>query len=348
MIKIKLSLVFISVGAVFFLTTGCGGKAENSVAKLRYVKVVQPENGVAGATTEFNGVVQEGQIAAVAFRVGGPVTAILAEEGDYVQKGDLLAAIDPRDYQVHVSVAQAQYQQAKGEYERFSQLYNDDKLPANTYEKLKLAYKAAESNYENAKNALSDTKLTAPMSGYVFKRFINKHETIGPGMPAFTVLNMNDLEVVFGVPESMVAKLSSSVTAKVFVLEHNIDAIVKSVAGKSGDNNLYEVRLGIKNPDAKSIRPGMSARIVVNGENVGNTALVIPVESLFYKQGAAYVWVFNELQGVVQMRGVTIGQLTTTGQVQIVEGLKGSDKVVCAGTHSLHDNQPVRIMPLKM
>ncbi|WP_026473983.1 efflux RND transporter periplasmic adaptor subunit [Alkaliflexus imshenetskii] len=338
--------IILFVAGLLFASFGCGRKAVEEVKQPRIVKVAMPHNGGQIAVSEFNAYIEESLTAEVPFRVGGPVIGLYAEPGDYVKAGAVLATIDPRDFQLRFQAAEAQYNQAKGEYERYLELYNQGKLPANTIDKLETAWLAAKTNWENARNALADTRLTAPFSGHVFQRNINRHETIAPGMPAFTILNMDEVEVVFGIPESMVARMATVQKAVVVVSGISVDAAVKSVAGKSNSNNLFEVRLVMKNPDTQLVRPGMSARVLVNGGAADVTHPSIPVESVFYRQGAPHVWVYDEALGKVASRAISTGALLHGGQIEILSGLETRDKVVVAGTHSLHENQFVRVSSL--
>ncbi len=338
--------VILLLAGLLFASFGCGRKVVEENQQPRFVKIAMPHNGGRIAVAEFNAYLEESLTADVAFRVGGPVNGIYAESGDYVKAGDVLATIDSRDFQLRLQAAEAQYNQAKGEYERYLELYNQGKLPANTIEKLKTAWLAAKTNWENAGNALADTRLTAPFSGHIFQRNINRHETIAPGMPAFTILNMDVVEVVFGIPESMVARMATAQKARVVVSGFSVDAAVKSVAGKSNSNNLFEVRLVMKNPDTELVRPGMSARVLVNGGADEAENPSIPVESVFFRQGAPHVWIFDEASGKVVSRAISTGELLHGGQIEILSGIQLHDKVVVAGTHSLHENQIVRVSSL--
>lgn len=329
---------------IIVLMANCSRPGQSVSSEPRVVKAITPVASKSNFQLEFNGTLVESRKADIAFRVGGPISAIFAEEGDFVKTGDLLASIDPRDYQIRLIAAEAQFNQAKAEYERYSELHNQNKLPANTYEKLKTAYLAAKSNWENAINAHIDTRLYAPFSGYIFKRNINRHETIVPGISAFTIIDLSDLEVVFGIPETMVPKMGKPVIASVEAGGMEIQANLKSVAGKSGDNNLYEVRLSLNNPDVTKIKPGMSARIIMTiNTDVNSQSFLIPIEAVFYKQQTPYVWIFNEASGSVSARQIKTGSLNGNGQIDVVTGLSGSEKIIAAGVNSLLEDQKVRL-----
>ncbi len=339
----KIAMFFVAIGFGTLLTLGCS-RTQDTTFVPRNVKVVTPESAGGITTHAFNGVLEEARKVDLAFRVGGPVIGVFAEEGDFVRQGTLLAAIDPRDYQVQLRSAEVQFKQAKGEYDRFKELYEQGKLPSNTIEKLEAAFLAAESNLDRARHALEDTRLLAPFSGTVFQKNINKHETTAAGMVVFTIIDMSELEVVFGVPESLVVQMTTPAAAKVQVGRLSLPATIKSVAGKSGEDNLFEVRLAINNPDAEAIRPGMNARIELELEKGKQAGATVPVEAVFYLNGAPFVWIYDELSSTIASRAIQSGQLLTGGRMEIISGIDMDDKIVSAGVHSLFEDQKVRAM----
>ncbi len=330
---------------ILILITSCKDVEQKGPVKLRPVKTTKPMVGQVADNMDFNGLVKESGIAGVAFRVGGTVNGIYVNEGDYVQSGDLLASLDARDYKVGLNAAEAQFVQAKSEYERYQGLYNQGKFPANSYEKIKTNFVALKSNYEKAINTLADTRLYAPFSGYIYKRSINNHETIAPGSHAFTIVNIHDLDVVFGVPETILPMLTSQITATARVSGIDIPTKLRSIATKSGDNNLYEVHLSFQNPDKNKVRPGMSAKVFVTyNKESGNNVFTLPVQAVFYRQKKSYVWIYDNVSQVVTSKMVVAGNLNSLGQIEILQGLSGDETIVVGGVNSLFENQKVRVV----
>ena len=77
----------------------------------------------------------------LAFRVAGPIRKIYVNEGQYVKKGQLLAELDPRDYQIQFNATQAEYTQVKGEADRIIELYRRGSVSVNEYDKAVAARK---------------------------------------------------------------------------------------------------------------------------------------------------------------------------------------------------------------
>ena len=107
----------------------------------------------------------------LSFRVAGPIRAVLPEVGAFVKKGELIAEIDPRDYEIQLSATEAEYNQVKEEAGRVIELYNRGSVPVNDYDKAVAGVKQITAKYDAHKNALADTRLTAPFDGYIQKKY---------------------------------------------------------------------------------------------------------------------------------------------------------------------------------
>ncbi|MBI9061610.1 MAG: efflux RND transporter periplasmic adaptor subunit [Marinilabiliaceae bacterium] len=335
-------LVMIGLGLV-----GCHPKESTIAVKRRYVKVMQPGKTVSSKEHVFNGQLKEKREVDVAFKVGGQVLEILVDEGDYVKEGQTIARMDKRDYKIRLQSATAQFNQMKGEYERYQQLYDKKKLPVNTLEKLKAGYLAAESGYEAATNALNDTELKAPFSGFIYHKNIDKFENVNPGQPIVTLIDVSELEVNFSLSESQVQVASNfdRITCDVPNANlNNIPASFLSMNEKSNGNDMFDVRLMIANPQKGGLKPGMSARVRVVMPQNSDALIKVPVESIFYKVNSPYVWIYDATNSTVKSRKVTIGNLAQQGYVSVSKGLKQEDQVVTAGIHTLTEDQQVKIL----
>ena len=326
---------------------GCSEKESATTVKQRYVKVIQPGKTDSSKEYVFNGQLKEKREVNVAFKVGGQVLEILVNEGDYVREGQVIAQMDTRDYKIQLQSATAQFNQMKGEYERYQQLYDKKKLPVNTLEKLKAGFLSAESGYKAAQNALNDTELTAPFSGYIYHKNIDKFENVGPGQPIVTLIDVSHLEVHFSLSESQVQVASEfdRITCDVPNAKlYDIPAEFLSMNEKSNGNDMYDVRLMIDNTQKGSLKPGMSTRVRVKMPQKSDAMIKVPVESIFYKEKSAYVWIYDDTAATVKSRQVSVENLAQHGFVAVSHGLKQDDWVITAGVHSLTEEQPVKIL----
>ena len=119
---------------------------------------------------QFPGKVKAAQDISLAFRVSGTISKIHVKDGTRVQEGQLLAELDPTDYQVQLDATEAEYQQIKAEAERVMALYKDNGTTPNANDKAVYGLKQITAKYKHHKDQLAYTRLYAPFNGYVQKR----------------------------------------------------------------------------------------------------------------------------------------------------------------------------------
>lgn len=116
------------------------------------------------------------------------------------KEGQLLAELDPTDYQVQLDATEAEYQQIKAEAERVMALYKDNGTTPNANDKAVYGLKQITAKYKHHKDQLAYTRLYAPFNGYVQKRLFEAHETIGAGMPVIAMISGGTPEVEINLP----------------------------------------------------------------------------------------------------------------------------------------------------
>lgn len=121
-------------------------------------------------------------------------------DGTYVRKGQLLAELDPADYQIQLDAAEAEYQSVKAEAERVMALYKENVTTPDANDKAMYGLKQITAKYNHAKDQLEYTRLYAPFSGYVQKRLFDSHETIAAGMPVVSIISEGTPEVEINLP----------------------------------------------------------------------------------------------------------------------------------------------------
>ncbi len=337
----------ILVLSVIFLAA-CGSK--NEEAKTEQPRFVKVENVVDQQQQEklvFNGSVKEKSLISVSFRVGGPLVKVNVNSGDFVRKGQLIAVIDKRDYEIQVQTTKAQYEQLSGEYKRYKELFEKNKIPANTYEKIESGYLMAKSAYDNALNQLKDTELRAPISGYIHEKLVETHQTVGAGMPIVSILDLSQIEVVVSVPENQLLKVKYCKQYFVDVKNAGVsqqEVSLLSIGEKTQGDGLYEVKFKMNNAEIGNVYPGMTAEITIYCPDE-TQGITIPSSAVFNKKGKDFVWIYNAKTGKINAQQVMVSKLKSNGKVEILSGLSQSDRIVTAGATFLQEGQHVQPIP---
>ena len=121
------------------------------------VKVVHAEVMEAPSSRCYTFISQPYRLSELSFRVGGPVHAFDVQQGQFFRKGQLIAAIDERDFVIKKQRTEALYRQAEVDYARISSLYAKDNISGMNYEQAKANYERTKADYEAAVNAWEDS-----------------------------------------------------------------------------------------------------------------------------------------------------------------------------------------------
>ncbi|MCW3807946.1 efflux RND transporter periplasmic adaptor subunit [Plebeiibacterium marinum] len=329
--------------------TSCGSNESQDKEKARYVKSTEILPADNNNKLIYNGIVKERRQVTLSFKVGGPVQELLVDAGDYVQQGQVLARIDKRDYNIQVQATEARYTQTKAEYERYQKLYERKKLPKNTLDQLKAGYLMAKSQYDAAINALADTDLKAPFSGYVDKKMIENFETVGAGQPIVELLDFSDLEIVVSIPEGHINEMNDIAQITCDIRNANqfdVPAKVKSLSKKTGDDHMFEAKILLETENLEHIKPGMVAKVKVLQDSSCKESMLVPVESVFAEAGKKYIWLITS-NATVKKQEVSVLKVQGNGLIEIKSNIKAGQQVVTAGVHTLIENQEVKVLPKK-
>lgn len=147
--------------AVTFIITSCGQKKREETTLVRPVKTatVRSQSVI---LKDFSGMVEAVEYVKLAFRVSGQIINLPVVEGQRVRKGQLIAAIDPRDISLQYAADKAAYETAAAQVERNERLLSRQAISLQEYEISAANYQKAKSAYELSTNNMRDTKLLAP------------------------------------------------------------------------------------------------------------------------------------------------------------------------------------------
>lgn len=178
--------------ATLFLV-GCGQRQHTEQVTLVRIDTVKTANTC--DILEFPARVQAAGEVHLAFKIPGTLQRIYVDDGAFVRQGELVAEMDPRDYELQLQAVEAEYLSIKAEAERVMALYDQNVATADAYDKARYGLQQITAKYENARNQLADTKLYAPFDGYVKRRRFDPPTVVAAGMPVITFLSGKNPEV---------------------------------------------------------------------------------------------------------------------------------------------------------
>ena len=330
------------------IITSCGEQTKDK-NKIKTVKTDTVRTEGSQTLLQYPGKVKAAEDVSLAFRVSGTIRKIYVQDGQAVKTGQLLAELDPTDYQIQLDATEAQYKQVKSEAERVIALYNDGGTTPVAYDKAVYGLKQITALYEHHKDELSYTKLYAPFCGFVQKHLFESHETVGAGMPVLQLVGQGTPEVEINLPAAEYIRREQFgnyqctfdiYPGKVYPLK------LIGITHKANSNQLYTMRLRLETEGLPVPSAGMNTMVSILLNDGESNELMVSSNALLQENGRSCVFVYHPETGTVQSEEVSILRLTGDGHSIITSpSLKPGDIVVTAGVHSIRNGEKVKPMP---
>jgi len=353
---IKLNLIVVlTTGLLLPILIACKGEKEEEPAQVvRPVKtMVLGAGGEVGLT--YPGSVQGTQRSNLSFRVAGPLIELPIKEGDWIEKGQLLARIDPRDFRIALNEAKAKYIEAVADYNRYKELYERDAVPLADLDVRRAKRDTAKARMDDAASALSDTYLKAPYSGFIGTRFVVNYEYVRAQQNIASLQDISKIEIEVDLPENLMATARGdqeggelfatfqTAPGRKFPLE------VKEVAAQADPRTLtYRITFIMPQPEGINVLPGMTAQVHARGSAEANEEypkFIVPAYAVFAADdGTERVWIIDQQDNTVHQREVKVGSVTGKEGIEILDGIKPGEIIALTGVTALREGMKVRPM----
>lgn len=267
------------------------------------VEVDTIERGTLVLEVSATGQAEAWRRATISARVAGQVVALPRQEGDRVAAGTLLVRVDPREYALAAERAEADLAEAQTRFREMTLFDERIADPAVRTERAEAArarsgLARAEIALKRARLDLGNTAVTAPFAGLVADVVTTRGEVVSTGQEILTLVDPSPIRVEVQVPESELGWLAVGNGATVHLpalpaveFRGRITAInpVVDPGSRTG-----RVAVLLSNP-AGTIRPGMYARVVLEGRSYEDRTLVRR-EALIERDGRTLVFLFEPIR----------------------------------------------------
>ena len=343
---------YVLVLAAAILVASCGQKKETKKATVRPVKTTIVESRSI-INKDFSGIVEAVEYVKLAFRVNGQIIDLPVIEGQKVKKGQLIAAIDPRDIALQYAATKSAYETASAQVERNKRLLSRQAISVQDYEISLSSYQRAKSEYELSSNNMRDTRLTAPFDGSIEKRLVENYQRVNSGEGIVQLVNTQNLRIKFTIPDVYLYLLRTKNPH--FLVEFDtfkgqtFKAKLEEYLDISTEGTGIPVSIIIDDPsfdkDLYAVKPGFTCSIRFSadiGTLVQDSWTIVPLSAVFGSSESSqmYVWVVEGDK--VHQRKVTVNAPTGEDMVIISEGLKPGEKIITAGVYQLVEGETVR------
>ena len=346
------------------LLSSCDKQEEVVELPLRSVKHQKISYSASKLVKTFSGVTKAELEANLSFRVSGRVEDIPVNVGDKLEKGQLVARLDNKDYAVlyeqakaELASAKASLRSAESEYNRTIGLYekrNASKSQLDTSrataESAKAQVKATSQQVEAARLQLSYTNLYSPQACVVSTIPVKENENVSSGQEVAKVNCGKKVEVEVGVPESYIdaVKENQQVTVTLSAIDNSrfTGKVTEISSGSSDQASAFPVTVTLDG-DHETLRAGLAAEVeFTQGNGSDENYFILPVTAVAHDERGDFAFVLEasekDKQGVVRKKYVEVKEIVQQG-VRVTSGLKDGDNVVTAGITVIRDGMTVKV-----
>lgn len=315
--------------------------------KVRAVTVDTAMRGDFMHFVEIQGSVQSDDLVNVTAEVPGIITSMPVEEGQNVNRGQLIAKIDLEQVNKQIAEIEKSLELAKEVFERQERLWNQKIGSEIQFLQAKNNKERLEKSLETAKFQLSKGNIYAPISGVVEVKHLKAGEMASPGMPIVTILNTSKVKIVAEVPETYLTsvKKGEKVTVDIPALNKIIEAPV-SLVGRTINpaNRTFAVEVNLNNPTGL-LKPNLLANVKLNDYTEKNV-VTVPMEMVQQEaNGQSFIFVVGQSESgkaIAKKVLVETGK-AFEGNIIVTKGLEGKEVLIDKGARFVSDKEQIKI-----
>jgi RND family efflux transporter MFP subunit len=337
--------------------TACGQKAEQREKQpIRVQTEVVQSNAQTAEGRTYVGVVEENQATVVSYTTMGTLKRVAVSEGQAVGRGQLIAELDDTQARNMLAAAEAQNRQAEDALQRYKLLHDEGSMTEAQWVEVQSKVDQARSELAIARRNVADSRLEAPVSGIIGKRYLAAGETALPSQPVVSILDISSVKVKIAVPEREMKDITSTTPTTIFVeaigREFHGGLIEKGVQADALTHT-YDVRVRVDNK-GRDLLPGMVAKVKtlspssLSGKEQSpstTTFFTLPITAVQQRaDGTFFAWTVSK-DNTAHRTTVTTGTIVGN-RIEILSGLSDGQRVVTEGYQKLSEGTKTRPQPL--
>ncbi len=309
------------------------------------VKVHEVVSGHYPILVHSSGRLSTSQEQKLSFKTGGLIRKIMVNEGQSVDRGDVLASLDLSEIQSQVIQSREAFEKAERDYARIVNLFNDSVATLEQLQNTKTMLQISRSNYDIANFNLRHSTIVAPTKGRILKKLMEENEMAGSGYPVFLFGSTAGNWIVrINVTDRDRVRLHAGDTAVIRLDAfpgERFQAEVSELANAADPyTGTFEVELMLKSPAGNSLLTGMIARAeIIAGR--GEMVSVVPVGSLIKASGNS-AYVFEVVNGIPVKRAVSVIEIRQN-EVLVSADLKPGTMIITDNVNSVSDSAAITI-----
>lgn len=277
------------------------------------------------------------------------IVGIYFEDGQRVNKGDILIKMDTADEQALLAEERARLDEAERQVNRLNPLIEKMAASKSALDTQKSLLAISKAKIQGIETAIEKRTLKAPFDGVMGLRRISVGSLAQPGMQLATLDEDRQMKLDFSVSADQLSHLQPGLTVYATTTAYPDQTFTGNLVSMDSRINpvtrMISGRVIIDNPEYL-LKTGLLMRVNIAAEE--RPAILIPEEALISEAGQHYVYVIENERDrtTVRKQAITIGD-RPDGSLAITSGLSEGQQVVIHGTLRIHDGSEVSITAVK-
>jgi len=340
--------ILVVVGGIYFLLRKNKQETKHEIAIAARkigavpVKVEKAHMAIIHQTITSNGVLEANNQLIVVSETQGKILHVYKHLGDYVRKGTVIAKVEDQTIRAAEMVAEANYKQNETDVKRYERLSKGDAISEHQLEEAKIGLEKAKADYIKAKKAWDNTSITAPISGYINKKFITEGQFLSGGMPVCQIVDNHILKLhvkvdgndVFHIKKGQIVHINVPVFPG-----RTFKGKVTAIGVEADQAMNFDVEIKLKNNHGVPLKSGLYAE--VNFPVQSKRCLVISKNNIIGSRIKPQVFIIKNNRAI--LTNIVTG-VSNNKDIQVISGLKAGDEVIYNGQLNLTGNETVKII----
>ncbi len=344
---VTISIIVVIIAAVVFIlllnkkSTQAKTEIASQVTNTVSVQIDLVKSTSYDLSFSSNGMLEPNSELTFVSDVAGRVVEILANEGDYVNKGSVVIKVDDEMLKADFEASEAAYKALKTDFERFSNVSEKGGVSAQQLDNIRTQLTAAHSRYISSKRRLSDATVKSPVSGVINNRYVEIGTYLNPGARLYDIIDESVLKLTVNVTERQVIELKKGMPVSIVCSTFPGQTFAGKISfiGMKADRSLnYPVEITINSREGKNLKSGMyvTANFSFKSDTEG---ILIPRSAVSGSVKNANVFVVTD--GKAVKKPVVLGN-SINKDIEVISGLQAGDSIITGGLINIADGVDVQ------
>lgn len=349
----RTQLIYICIAAIS-LFSSCGNKQEKTIDRTPIVETITPLQSKIRTVIASSGTISNSEEIVLSFKTGGMVESVNAEEGQYVEKGQILARLNTTELDVQLEQSKLNVEKLKRDEYRLSQLVRDTVATLEQLQNAQTALSSAQQQLRSLEFNRQQAYINTPASGFVLKRQANPGEFKTPGAVVFIIgsnANSSSGKWTFKISVSDRDRVKLAVGQQTVIMldvmpdKEFTGAIIKLSSIPDAKTGTYDCYVSF-DPQGENIVYGLSGKLSIPHESE-QAFTEIPLEALVGADGnTAIIYTLNS-NNIVEKQTISIRSINKQ-TVSINEYLSADLRIITSGKNKVKVGENAKLPATNM